>query len=94
MLRNRVQHQKGLSDYTFERIYPDEAQGGLPEGVVRPEGFKCPRARQESNAISATFAWRLNRRFVLKSIHERLAIAATTTPPMPYRLLKLAEARW
>jgi hypothetical protein len=29
------------------------------------------------------FAWRFNRRFVLKTIHERLAIAATTTPPMP-----------
>ena len=40
------------------------------------------------------FAWRFNRRFVLKTIHERLAIAATTTPPIPYRLLKLAEARW
>ncbi len=40
------------------------------------------------------FAWRFNRRFVLKTIHERLAVAATTTPPMPYRLLKLAEARW
>ena len=40
------------------------------------------------------FAWRFNRRFVLKTIHERLAIAATATPPMPYRLLKLAEARW
>ena len=40
------------------------------------------------------FAWRFNRRFVLKTIHARLAIAATTTPPMPYRLLKLAEARW
>jgi hypothetical protein len=41
-----------------------------------------------------TFAWRFNRRHVLKIIHERLAIAATTTPPMPYRLLKLAEPRW
>jgi hypothetical protein len=40
------------------------------------------------------FAWRFNRRYVLKTIHERLAIAATTTTPMPYRLLKLAEARW
>ena len=40
------------------------------------------------------FAWRFNRRFILKTIHERLAIAATTTPPMPYPLLKLAEARW
>ena len=40
------------------------------------------------------FAWRFNRRFVLETIHERLAMAAATTPPMPYRLLKLAEARW
>jgi hypothetical protein len=40
------------------------------------------------------FAWRFNRRFRLKTIHERLAIASTTTSPMPYRLLKLAEARW
>ena len=36
----------------------------------------------------------LNRRFVLKAIHEQLAITAAATPPMPYRLLKLAEARW
>jgi ISXO2-like transposase domain len=41
-----------------------------------------------------SFAWRFNRRFALQAIHERLAVAATTTPPMPYRLLKLAEARW
>jgi len=40
------------------------------------------------------FAWRFNRRFVLKTIHQRLAIAAAATPPIPYRLLKLAEARW
>ena len=40
------------------------------------------------------FAWRFNRRFVLKTVYERLAIAAAATPPMPYRLLKLAEARW
>ena len=45
-------------------------------------------------AYLGAFAWRFNRRFVLKTIHERLAIAATVTPPMPYRLLKLAEPRW
>jgi hypothetical protein len=39
-------------------------------------------------------AGRFNRRFVLKTFHERLAIAATATPPLPYRFLKLAEARW
>jgi hypothetical protein len=40
------------------------------------------------------FVWRFNRRFVLKTIYQRLAIAAAITTPMPYRLLKLAEARW
>ena len=40
------------------------------------------------------FAWRFNRRIILKTIHERLAIAAAATPPTPYRLLKLAPARW
>ena len=42
----------------------------------------------------SAFTWRFNRRFVLKTIHERLAIAAAATPPMPYRFLKFAEARW
>ena len=32
MPRNRVQHQKGLSDDAFERRYSDE--GGMPESVV------------------------------------------------------------
>ena len=31
MPRNRVQHQKGLSDDAFERLYPD---GGVPKSVV------------------------------------------------------------
>jgi hypothetical protein len=38
------------------------------------------------------FAWWFNRRFVLKTIHERLAIAATATPPMP-RLRKNTPER-
>ena len=33
MPRNRVQHQKGLSDDTFERLYPDEE--ACRKGVVR-----------------------------------------------------------
>src|SRR5713226_4532920 len=55
----------------------------MPDGVVC---LALPR-------YLGAFAWRFNRRFVLKTIHERLAIAATAAPPMPYRLLKLAEAR-
>ena len=43
MRRNRVQHQKGLSDDTFERLYPDEEACRKTWFVWRwPEGFKCP----------------------------------------------------
>ena len=40
----------------------------------------------------AEFCYRFNRRFDLKSIMPRFLFAAAQTPPMPGRLLKLAEA--
>ena len=44
MPRNRVQHQKGLWDDTFERLYPDEEACRKAWFAWRwPEGFKCPR---------------------------------------------------
>ncbi len=42
----------------------------------------------------AEFSYRFNRRFDLAGMLQRLARAATQTPPMPYRLVKLAEAHW
>jgi transposase-like protein len=42
----------------------------------------------------AEFSYRFNRRFDLAGMLKRLAIAATQTPPMPYRFVKLAEAHW
>jgi hypothetical protein len=42
----------------------------------------------------AEFCYRFNRRHDLSSMLKRLAIAATQTPPMPYRLVKLAEPNW
>lgn len=42
----------------------------------------------------AEFSYRFNRRFDLASMLARLATAAAHTPPMPYRLVKLAEAHW
>ncbi len=39
----------------------------------------------------AEFEYRFNRRYDLASMLPRLAMAALQTPPMPYRLLKLAE---
>src|SRR5215216_6911459 len=44
MPRNRLQHQKGLSDDAFERLYPDEEACRKAWFAWRwPEGFKCPR---------------------------------------------------
>jgi transposase-like protein len=44
MPRNRVQHQKGLSDDAFERLYPNEEACRKAWFAWRwPEGFKCPR---------------------------------------------------
>src|SRR5260370_60415 len=44
MPRNRVQHQKGLSDDAFERLYPDEEACRKAWVAWRwPEGFECPR---------------------------------------------------
>lgn len=42
----------------------------------------------------AEFCWRFNRRFDLANLLSRLAVIATRTPPMPYRLVKLAESHW
>src|SRR6202521_4904555 len=44
MPRNRVQHQKGLSDDAFEQRYPDEEACRKAWFAWRwPEGFRCPR---------------------------------------------------
>lgn len=40
------------------------------------------------------FAYRFNRRFDLAAMIARLGTASAATPPMPYRLIKLAEAHW
>ncbi|PUB82287.1 MAG: IS1595 family transposase, partial [gamma proteobacterium symbiont of Ctena orbiculata] len=39
----------------------------------------------------AEFEYRFNRRFDLPAMIERLLFAALRTPPMPYRLLRMAE---
>ena len=42
----------------------------------------------------AEFTYRFNRRFDLAGMIGRLGAAAAIIPPMPYRLVKLAEAHW
>lgn len=52
------------------------------------------RAIREKHAprYLAEYAYRFNRRYDLASMIERLTWVGLRTPPMPYRLLKLAEA--
>ena len=92
-----------VSGTAFVDTAPHHAASG-DRSVIHPVASRKggPRRRETHRAVVAkhlprylgAFAWRFNRRFVLKTIYERLAIAAAATPPMPYRLLKLAEARW
>ena len=42
----------------------------------------------------AEFCYRFNRRFALHELVARLACIATRTPPLPYRLARLAESYW
>lgn len=42
----------------------------------------------------AEFCYRFNRRFQLHEMVNRLVYVAARTPPMPQRLLRLAEVRW
>lgn len=42
----------------------------------------------------AEFCYRFNRRFQLGDLVDRLLYISVKTPPLPQRLLKLAEARW
>jgi hypothetical protein len=42
----------------------------------------------------AEFSYRFNHRADLAAMTKRRAIAAIQTPPMPYRLIILAEAHW
>ena len=47
--------------------------------------------RKHVDRTLAEFEWRFNRRYDLSAMIPRLAYAAVRTPPMPYRLIKLAE---
>ena len=48
--------------------------------------------RKHADRTLAEFEWRFNRRYDLAAMIPRLAWAATRTPPMPYRLLKMADS--
>jgi ISXO2-like transposase domain len=52
--------------------------------------YRAIRAKHVPRYL-AEFAYRFNRRYDLPAMIPRLGWVAVRTPPMPYRLLKLAE---
>ena len=84
--------------------------GGGPESVKHEEftwvntmlGNVKNAVRGTYHAVSAghlprylaEFSYRFNRRFKLEDMIPRLGYVAVRTPPMPMRLLTIAEVRW
>ena len=99
---------RGIAAAGFE--HQPLATGGGPASVELPEmtwvntmignvknamrGSYHNASGQHLPRYLAEFCYRFNRRFNLAAMLPRLAFAALRTPPMPYRLLKLAEAHW
>jgi Transposase zinc-ribbon domain len=83
MPRNRVQHQKGLSDDAFERLYPDEEACRKAWFAWRwPEGFECPRcAATEYRQISDR---QLIRQAALVEIPGRRPSSMLDSPFLPW----------
>ena len=64
----------------FDFLWENELKKALITGVTGQNG-----------SYLAEFCYRFNRRFQLQDMPERLAYVAVRTPPMPMRLLKMAE---
>ena len=71
----------------------------MSDAPVAPAAWGFPVYRDINRAIRdkhvpryfAEFEYRFNRRYDLAAIMPRLGYVAVRTPPMPHRLLKLAE---
>lgn len=99
---------RGVAEAGFE--HQPWVTGSGPAGVELPEmswvntmignvknamlGSYHKASSQHLPRYLAEFCYRFNRRFDLAAMLPRLARAALRTPPMPYRLLKLAEVHW
>jgi hypothetical protein len=98
MARNKVQFQRGLSDVEFERLYGTRKNVARRfllalAGRLRVSGVRWLGALRARKActVAVQREYRSNRRYDLPVMMPRLAWVAVRTPPMPYRLQKLAE---
>jgi len=82
----RTSGNKALQDSTFKWV--NTLLGNVKNALVGT--YRAISAKHIARYLSS-FAYRFNRRFHLPDLFTRLAYVALRTPPMPYRLLKLAE---
>ena len=82
----RVTGDKALQDSTFKWV--NTVLGNIKCALIGT--YRAISTKYVSRYLSS-FAYRFNRRFSLPDMFTRLVYVALRTPPMPYRLLKLAE---
>ena len=82
----RTSGDKALQDSTFKWV--NTVLGNVKCALVGT--YRALSAKHVPRYLSS-FAYRFNRRYRLPDMFVRLAWVAIRTPPMPYRLLKLAE---
>jgi len=74
-----------LDDFTWVNTMIGNVKNALTGTYHAFNGKHLPR-------YLAEFCYRFNRRFKLEAMLPRLGYAAVRTPPMPFRLLRMAEA--
>jgi transposase-like protein len=77
---------KSVQDSTFKWV--NTVLGNVKSALVGT--YRAISGKHVPRYLSS-FVYRFNRRFRLPDMFARLAYVALRTPPMPYRLLKLAE---
>lgn len=78
--------RKAVQDSIFRWV--NTALGNIKSALLGT--YRSVRDKHASRYL-ASFGYRFNRRYNLKSMFTRLTWVSLRTPPMPYRLLKLAE---
>ena len=78
--------RKSVQDTIFKWV--NTALGNIKSALLGT--YRAIRERHAPRYL-ASFGYRYNRRYNLESILTRLAWVSLRTPPMPHRLLKLAE---
>lgn len=88
MHAHRDRHRVGSESRKNPSLQVNTALGNIKAAIV---GTYRAVAEKHVPRYLAEFEYRFNRRYDLANMIPRLAVIATETAPMPYRLLRLAD---